>query len=221
MKNYAFFDLDGTLIKIKSMMSFLEYCCDRKLVAHDFHTVLSLLAKSYKDGASREQLNIAYYRLYRGCRWDDILVAGDRWFDTLDLSDAFYSNVLERLRQHQRCGDEAVIVSGSFAACVAPMANHLGISHALTSEPDINAGRMTGELKFQAIGAGKADAMARFLKHNLADASCCYAYGDDVSDIPMLSSVGNPCVVGASCKMINEAAKRRWECIDTVCEIDA
>jgi len=48
MKNYAFFDLDGTLIKIKSMMSFLEYCCARKLVAHEFHAALSLLERHYK-----------------------------------------------------------------------------------------------------------------------------------------------------------------------------
>ena len=106
-----------------------------------------------------------------------------------------------------------MIVSGSFEACVAPLASHLKITHALTAEPEINAGKMTGELKQQAIGAGKAEAMARFLKHKLADARSCYAYGDDVSDIPMLSTVGNACVVGTSGKLIVEAAKRGWECI--------
>lgn len=214
MKNYAFFDLDGTLIKIKSMMSFLHYCCSRQLVAHEFNSALSLLERHYKNGASREQLNIAYYRLYRGGRWDEIVAAGVRWFDTLDLSDVFYSNVVARLREHQLQGDEVVIVSGSFEPCVAPMAKYLDITQTLITEPEVKSGKMTGELKQQAIGTGKVEAMDRFLKHTRADASCCYAYGDDVSDMPMLSFVGNASVVGTSTALIAEGAKRGWECIE-------
>jgi HAD superfamily hydrolase (TIGR01490 family) len=214
MQRYAFFDLDGTIIKIKSMMCFLHYCCMHEVVAHDFDAALSLLERHCKNGASREQLNIAYYRLYRGGQWDVILNAGDQWFDTLELDAVFYSNIVARLRQHKKQGDEVVIVSGSFEPCVAPFARFLDIRLSLTAEPEVRGGVMTGELKQQTIGEGKAEAIARFLKHHRADLSRCYAYGDDVSDIPMLSSVGRACVVGHSPDLLDEAEFHGWERIE-------
>lgn len=214
MQRYAFFDLDGTIIKIKSMMSFLNYCCLHEIVAHDFDAARALLERHYKSGASREQLNIAYYRLYRGGKWDLIMNAGEKWFDTLELHAVIDSSIVSRLRQHQKQGDEVVIVSGSFEPCVAPIARHLDIRHSLTAEPEVKRGVMTGELIQQTIGEGKVEAISRFLKHHRADSSRCYAYGDDSSDIPMLSSVGHACVVGHSPDLIDVAEDRGWEHIE-------
>ncbi|MGP2832455.1 HAD hydrolase family protein [Serratia nevei] len=40
--------------------------------------------------------------------------------------------------------------------------------------------------------------------------SDCYAYGDDLSDIPMLASVGHPVCVGKHTAFVRYAINQRW-----------
>ena len=60
------------------------------------------------------------------------------------------------------------------------------------------------------IGPGKAEAIAKFLQLNGADAAACWAIGDDLSDLPMLELVGNPVAVGCGTPLANLANKRGW-----------
>ena len=82
-ERYAFFDVDGTLISIKSMFMFRRFCLGRlrryrgwtgyvRYYVHALeHSVLSSI------GASRELLNKRYYRKYRGAERREVLVSED------------------------------------------------------------------------------------------------------------------------------------------------
>jgi phosphoserine phosphatase len=64
---------------------------------------------------------------------------------------------------------------------------------------------LTGE---QTIGQGKARAVEGFWDRVGADARNSFAYGDDISDLPMLEAVGVPIVV-AEGRGLEEVAEQR------------
>jgi phosphoserine phosphatase len=69
----------------------------------------------------------------------------------------------------------------------------------LCARPEVRDGVLTGGLLGgPMIGEGKRAAVRAVLRaHPEAAARDCYAYGDHISDLPMLAEVGHPVVVGA------------------------
>ena len=81
-------------------------------------------------------------------------------------------------------------------------------------------GRYTGEIRPpQCIGRGKAEAIARFLAATGVSAALCHAYGDDISDLPMLDSVGYPVVVRGSRDLEAQAMGRGWPVISPIWDV--
>lgn len=74
----------------------------------------------------------------------------------------------------------------------------------LAAEPAIESGVLTGELVGPPmIGEGKRRAVRALLARRPAiDPGDCHAYGDHVSDLPMLQEVGHPTVVGGSPELL-------------------
>lgn len=106
-------------------------------------------------------------------------------------------------------------VTGSFYEILRPLFANFGIDAILSNKLATDAdGCLTGEIEFpQTIGEGKAVAMRSFLGPLGIDPGVCSAYGDDESDIPMLSLVGKAvAVIGDPCLAI-EANRRGWETI--------
>jgi phosphoserine phosphatase len=62
----------------------------------------------------------------------------------------------------------------------------------------------------QTIGQGKADAVRDFLAKMGYAAADCHAYGDDISDLPMLDAVGHPVVVAGGRGLATHAASVGW-----------
>lgn len=90
----------------------------------------------------------------------------------------------------------------------------LGVRHILATRLEVREGRYTGEiLPPQTIGAGKAQAVDTFLRARDCSPEWCYAYGDDVSDLPMLEAVGQPTVVSGGRKLKANARTMGWRVI--------
>ncbi len=71
--------------------------------------------------------------------------------------------------------------------------------------------RYTGELEeVPYAGDARASFLRRLVKELGADLSASYAYGDSISDLPMLESVGNPVAVNPDPRLRRIARERRW-----------
>lgn len=219
MKRFAFFDVDGTLISLKSMFSFQDYWyavtagSARQRAA--FQDEMGRLARM---GASREEMNRRYYAHFAGRPVAEVARLGDRWFEHVERStrDLYHTAVVARLRRLHGEGIEPVFVSGSFPQILGPLANRLGVRHLLSTTMAVNGEVFTGDiLDPQTIGRGKADAIARFLAANDARAADCHAYGDDISDLPMLECVGRPAAVRGDHRLEAIAREAGWEVLAT------
>lgn len=220
---YAFFDVDGTLIRIKSMFSFHDYWYRHWLqligrpADQEGEDISAILRTLERSGAPREFINRRYYEFFGGRDVAQIAQCAVAWFDHVKHTPALFIeesvNELERLRTQ---GIEPVLVSGSFMEILSPIANVLDVKHIMGTRLVANGSRYTGKiLPPQTIGAGKAQAVRQFLSAQDCDATACWAFGDDVSDLPMLQCVGNGVAIGGNTEMEALAASHGLRVIST------
>jgi HAD superfamily hydrolase (TIGR01490 family) len=211
---FAFFDVDETLISIKSMFDFLAFWHYERDTLGQLAVLESLFAQARVAGASREHLNRMYYRALRGAELAALRAAGQRWFRLRfrNGNAPYHAAAVAELRRHQASGVNAVFVSGSMAPILAPIAADLEVRYILCAQLVLDEdARLTGEIGApQTIGAGKAAAVTAFLHHHGALARDCFAYGDDISDVAMLELVGTPVAVGHSAELAAVASQRGW-----------
>ncbi|MHB9756198.1 HAD family hydrolase [Streptomyces sp. BYX5S] len=208
----AFFDVDETLISVNSMSRFLRHhvrVTGRPRPSLD-EAVRGLRALAAR-GAPRLELTRAYYRLYAGCDARELAAQGRAWFAEEARADGlFLTATVAALRQHLRRGDRVVLVSGSFAPCLDPIAERLGAHDVLCARPESVDGVLTGGLDVAMVGEEKADAVRALLRARGVHAERCHAYGDHASDLPMLRAVGHPVVVGADPVLARCAEAHGW-----------
>lgn len=208
----AFFDVDETLIAVKSMFRFLEY----HLAAIGsppaaYSAMVAELRGLVAAGASREHVTRAYYRVYAGQRAADLSAQGRSWFRREQRAgDLFLPGSLRAFRGHRRLGDLTVLVSGSFAPCLDPLADWLGASTVLGTRLETIDGVHTGRVITLMLGQDKADAIQAVLDGQGIAPAECSAYGDHASDLPMLLAVGHPVVVGDDPELVRYAVARGW-----------
>lgn len=211
---YAFFDVDETLISIKSMFDFFPFWCYRQAKSDLQQNFDSAFISARAEGQSREQLNRLYYSFFEQVLLRDLQISGQEWFeDRFKASTPPYIEcVITQLRAHQDAGVTPVFVSGSMLPLLQPLANDLGVEHCLCTRLIVDTqGRLTGAIERpQTIGGGKADALKSFLDQQEARAQDCYAYGDDISDLAMLEAVGLAVAVGGTTELTTLAKNRGW-----------
>lgn len=217
MRRFAFFDVDDTLISIKSMFDFLPFWCNevgRPELARRFDTGF---AQARAIGKPREALNRLYYRFFRGASPSDLEAVGAKWFmhRFRHGPSPYIDGTVARLKAHRSDGVRPVMVSGSMLPLLRPIADDLDVEHCLCTRLLLDdCGLLTGEIGDpQTIGQGKAVAMQAFMKTHRARAADCFAYGDDPSDIAMLEAVGTPVAVGSAAGLLAVAQQRGWACL--------
>ena len=102
---------------------------------------------------------------------------------------------MNRLKNHIANNDKVVLVSGAMPDIIEPMADHLGVNQFLCSTPEVKDGKYTGNLLQQSIGDNKSKLVKQYASVCGIDVKECAAYGDHITDMPMLEAVGHPCVV--------------------------
>ncbi|MFI9503723.1 HAD family hydrolase [Nocardia sp. NPDC052566] len=207
----AFFDVDQTLISVASMYRFLESYFTAAGTSERYRDVRTRLAAATADGVPREELNRVLFRALAGEETAAVREAGRRWFaGERDRPGFYHPASVGALARHRRAGHRTVLVSGSFPACLAPIADALGVDAVLSATPEHAGGRFTGEIDRPMIGAAKAVAAQEFTEAESAALDACWAYGDHESDLQLLAAVGNPVVVGDDPLLAGHAARLGW-----------
>ncbi|MGW2235416.1 HAD family hydrolase [Streptomyces sp. NPDC001759] len=200
----VFSDVDETLIAVKSMFDFLAYYFGATRGtpgARHAADVRRELSRRTSAGAPREAMNRLYYRAWAGEPAARVEELARAWYAERSGAPGFYLAATRRaLEAHRDAGDTLILVSGSFPAVLAPIAAEVGATRLLCSLPAVHDGVLTGRLVGDpCIGEAKRTAVRDMLRSRpTVDPAHCYAYGDHVSDLPMLAEVGNPVIVGGS-----------------------
>lgn len=222
-KRFAFFDVDETIVRFKTMFEFQRYWFTQSgfmptiFGSWRHHRFSAQMEMYLRFGRSREFINAAYYRGFGGR--DPALVRNlaRRWYEEMRATgrELYFPPILRVLRAHQAAGVAVVLVSGSLIDILTPFAEELNVRHILATELEVVDRHYTGRiLPPQIIGAGKATAIRSFLAEQRADRADCWAYGDHSSDLAMLEEVGHPTIVSNAQEMIEIAQDRGWDWIN-------
>lgn len=210
----VFSDVDETLIRVKSMFRFLEFYLEQRgEPTATYERLVAGLRKSARQGASRSEINRGYYRLLRGESARRLSDAGRAWFfaEWNESPDGLYvPEVEDALTGHRKLGHEVALVSGSFFACLDPIASDIGADRVLSTRPVIRRGELTGEVLAPMIGPAKGRAVRLSGLLGGFDLARSAAYGDHISDLAMLQEVGRPVVVGDHPELLAHARSAGW-----------
>lgn len=196
----AFYDVDETIINIKSMFSFLQFfyqSCDGQDKGRSrFESMMKSFQTMAKE-RSRAEVNRYYYQQFKGFNRNSFIDMTQSWFQEVHQSDNFFINeTLETLRWHQAQGHLIVFVSGASHEILRPLASLLNVQHILGVQLETQDDLFTGAIiPPQTIGEGKAEAVKYFMEKHKICARESFAYGDHHTDIPMLQCVGHPHVL--------------------------
>ena len=213
----AFFDVDETLVSDKSMFSFLAfYLRERGESPSVYERLAGELRRRARRGAPRETVNRSYYRLYRGEPRYRVAASGRRWFaERLGDPDFLHAGTVGELDRHRAAGADIVLLSGSFFACLDPMAEAFGATAALGSEPVVRDGLFTGEVARTMIGRAKGEAAVEFAASRGLSLTDSHGYGDHISDLALLEAVGHPHVVDGDPDLRAHAVTHGWPVLET------
>ncbi|NRD08981.1 HAD family hydrolase [Rathayibacter agropyri] len=183
----AFFDVDETVVSVKSMREFLNYF-------HDTHGDVPLwdeFVGSLPLNAPRELVNASYYSLWKGLSRREVRVAGQEWFATASRGEGFYIEpVVAEIDELRAKGFEIVLVSGSFDVVLDPLAKELHADRVLCSVMTFVGDTYSGTVARTMIGPAKSDAVLAYCAERRIDPAECIAFGDHPTDLAMLESVG-------------------------------
>ena len=213
----AFFDLDKTIIAKSSVMAFGRSFYQGGLISRR-----AMLKSSYAQfmyligGADHDQMERMRVYLSQMCRGWDVDQVKAIVAETLhDLIDPLiYEEAAALIDEHHSAGHDVVIVSSSGSEVVEPIGQMLGADHVIATRMVVADGRFTGEIAYYAYGPAKAAAIADLAMVAGYDLSSSFAYSDSATDLPMLETVGHPCVVNPDRGLRKEATARGWPILE-------
>jgi HAD superfamily hydrolase (TIGR01490 family) len=209
----AYLDVDGTLTTGVTLFELLRFDAAERGVEHDGDAFLREIDALRAAGIGRVERNRHLFRWWGGRRVVDVEAVGERWFAAA-LRDGrpgglLRPRVVARVERHRHAGDVIVLVSGSFAPALAPVARALGGADLLVTAPQVRDGRYTGHVAHPMIGDEKARAVALHARRERISLGRSAAYGDDLSDVGYMDLTGHPTVVAAPGAPLTRLGRRR------------
>jgi HAD superfamily hydrolase (TIGR01490 family) len=215
---FAFFDVDETLISEKSMFTMLGEI-GKAFAQIDVPRVRAMLDALGRQGASRAEINLAYYRSLAGLSQKNVQLLASSYVSgrlaRAERASYLIRPVVEELQLLRSRGIAPVFLSGSARDFLLPLARELAVEDVLATQLEIDReGCYTGKTEAAPmVGEGKLQAMLHFAELHQAELRDCYGYGDHHSDLAYLTWVGHPHVVSGDVTLELHARRQGWRVI--------
>lgn len=207
----AFFDMDKTLIAENSGSVYMKVRYERGEVGT--LEVLRGLSEYMRYKAGILDLTSwarATMREFGGRTEQDLANEAREIFDE-QLAGLIYPQAAELVRSHLESGHTVAIVSGSTRYAVEPLAEFLGVKHAIFTSLEVDDGVLTGRVVEPiCFEEGKIYWLRHFIDDHDIDLARSYFYTDSITDLPLLELVGHPVVVNPDPRLYRTAVRRRW-----------
>ncbi|MCE9573815.1 MAG: HAD-IB family hydrolase [Deltaproteobacteria bacterium] len=214
----AFYDVDGTLIKINIVHTYAFYAARQpgllESAKQTIVTAASLPLFWAADKLSRKLFNEIFYRSYKDASEDRLVVLAEELFEDV-IQPNIYPRAKDLIAESRAAGCRQVLISGALDFTMKPLARYLGVDDLIANRLEFDRGYATGHLhKPFVAGATKADIMRAFAAEHDIDLAKSWAYSDSFSDYPMLAVVGHPTAVHPDFRLRRTARSYDWPILD-------
>lgn len=211
----ALFDLDNTLIGGDSDYLWGCFLAERGIV----------------DGEHHEQENRRFYDQYKAGVLDiheflrfQLRPLAEHDMDTLhDLRRHYIAEKIvpillpkaqHLIREHRAEGHTPVIITATNRFITSPIAELYGVEQLLATEPEIVAGRYTGNITdMPCFQEGKIRKLENWLAANGGTLGDSWFYSDSHNDLPLLNEVTHPVAVDPDEILRRHAETSGWQVI--------
>jgi HAD superfamily hydrolase (TIGR01490 family) len=212
-KNYiAFFDLDRTIIKAISgnelaRLAYRRGLMTRPALAHAIY--LSLVYKlNLKDPLKIIDKMVTWVEGIPEKTMVDLCSEVLREA----LLPYVYAEARSEIKTHKEKYAKVVILSSALTPICQEFSKNLGMDDIICSNLEVENGYLTGRPRGRlCFGEEKMLRLREYCEINNTETSDAWYYGDSFSDLPVLSSVGNPVCVNPDNKLKKAALKRGWK----------
>lgn len=210
----AFYDVDGTLIRINIVHAFAFYASRQaSLLASARTTALTAASVplfAAADKISRKWFNELFYRSYRGFSRDRLEVLAEELFDEV-IRPNIYPRARDLVDESRRAGVRQVLISGALDFTLRPLARYLEVDELIANRLEFKDGVATGKLAKPFIGgATKPVLMRDYARARGIDLAESWGYSDSYSDFPMLAVVGRPTACNPDRRLMAVARSYDW-----------
>jgi len=211
-KYVAFFDLDRTLIGEISGNAIVWMAWKKGLISWSYLVRAFYLYLLFKLRL-RDPLNII-----------DNMVGWVKGMSETEIEDlclhvfrevlfpSVFREALTEINTHKENNAKVVILSSALDSICSAMSESFGMDGYICSALEAKEGYLTGKaLGKLCYGEEKLHRLTGYCAANNLNQSVLWYYTDSISDLPVLSSVGNPVCVNPDRELKKEAIKRGWK----------
>jgi HAD superfamily hydrolase (TIGR01490 family) len=210
MRSAAFFDMDKTVLRIDTGMSWMKFEYRRGSARKRDLAKAVYWSLLYK--AAVLDLESLATRLTAGLAGQDegqMAAACAEWY-ARDVAHEVTADARRALDRHRAQGDVIVLATGSTQYAAEAVARGLGIDHVLCSRIESVGGRFTGKLTAMGFGDHKVALAEDFARAHGVDLARSTFYSDSYNDLPLMSRVGAAIAVNPDARLRRHATRRGW-----------
>lgn len=212
-KNYiAFFDLDGTITRAISGKELVRSAFRKGLMTRTNFAYAIYLSIAFKLRV-KDPLKIVndMVRWVKGISEKTMNDLCSEVFREV-LLPSVYAEARSEIKAHKEKNSKVVILSSSLAQICQQVAKNMEMDDIICSDLEVINGYLTGRARGSlCFGGEKLIRLKEYCKKNNINSEDAWYYGDSISDLPALSSVGNPVCVNPDKKLKKAALKRGWK----------
>jgi HAD superfamily hydrolase (TIGR01490 family) len=215
----AFFDVDNTVMQGASIFHLARGLHRRK-----FFTTREILGAAWKQMYFRvvgvedpdhvAEARASALNFIKGHRVEELQALGEEIFDEA-MAHRIWPGTRALAQLHLDQGQRVWLVTAAPIEIASIIARRLGLTGALGTVSEHVDGVYTGRLVGDMLhGPAKAEAIRALADREGLDLSRCSAYSDSYNDLPMLSLVGDPCVINPDSRLRDHARANGWRVRD-------
>ncbi len=215
----AFFDVDNTIIQGASIFHLARGLHRRK-----FFTTGEIVGAAWKQAYFRlvgveDPEHVADARssalaFIAGHTVEELEMLGEEIFDE-SMAARIWPGTRALAQMHLDQGQRVWLVTAAPVEIARTIAGRLGLTGALGTTAEHVEGVYTGALVGDLLhGPAKAEAIQELAAAEGLDLARCTAYSDSYNDLPMLTLVGDACVINPDHKLREHARAQGWRIRD-------
>lgn len=206
----AFFDMDNTLLRVETGMSWVKFLRRRGELPRQMLLKAVYWSTLYKLAVL--DMETVFSRLAWDLRGDseaDMIAKCDVWYRS-DVEPQIAPAARVAVERHRQAGHVVVLATGSTQYAAGPVARGVGIEHVLSSVLEVEDGAFTGRARALCFGRHKVDLAEAWAAEHGVDLARSYFYSDSYNDRPMLERVGTAVAVNPDARLLRLARRRGW-----------
>jgi HAD superfamily hydrolase (TIGR01490 family) len=219
VKSAAFFDVDNTIMQGASIFHLARGLHRRK-----FFTTREILGAAWKQAYFRvvgvedpehvAEARASALNFIKGHRVEELESLGEEIFEEA-MAHRIWPGTRALAQLHLDQGQRVWLLTAAPIEIASIIARRLGLTGALGTVSEHMDGVYTGKLVGDMLhGPAKGEAVRALAEREGLDLSRCSAYSDSYNDLPMLSLVGDPCVINPDSKLRDHARANGWRIRD-------